>query len=295
MSHFQAAILAPVPLLGRYLFFSVRLAPVPDLRAALSGLLEVADGTRVLVGFGPELVQALGAAVPGLHPMPALSADGVEVPSTPCALCCWLRGSDLGDLIHLTRRIEKILAPALRFEQLIDAFRHAGGRDLTGYEDGTENPVHEAAQQAALVSSAGPGLDGSSFMALQQWLHDLDAFEAMTTAEQDNSIGRRRLDNHEIEQAPPSAHVKRTAQEDFEPPAFVLRRSMPWVEGSRAGLVFVAFGRSFDAFEAQMRRMAGLDDGVTDALFGFSKPLAGAFFWCPPLNAGRLDLRQLGL
>ena len=27
-------------------------------------------------------------------------------------------------------------------------------------------------------------------------------------------------------------------------------------------LVFVAFGRSFDAFEAQMNRMAGAEDGL---------------------------------
>lgn len=59
--------------------------------------------------------------------------------------------------------------------------------------------------------------------------------------------------------------------------------------------MFVAFGKSFDAFEAQMLRMAGLDDGVTDALFNISKPVTGAFFWCPPLREGRLNLALLGL
>ena len=50
------------------------------------------------------------------------------------------------------------------------------------------------------------------------------------------------------------------------------------------------------AFEAQMRRMAGLDDGITDALFRFTHPLTGAYFWCPPVATdGRLDLRALGL
>ena len=59
--------------------------------------------------------------------------------------------------------------------------------------------------------------------------------------------------------------------------------------------MFVAFGKSFDAFEMQMRRMAGQEDGITDALFLISKPITGAFFWCPPLRDGRLDLRLLGL
>jgi putative iron-dependent peroxidase len=89
--------------------------------------------------------------------------------------------------------------------------------------------------------------------------------------------------------------VKRTAQETFDPEAFVLRRSMPWAEGARAGLVFVAFGRSFDAFEAQLNRMMGLEDGVTDALFRFTRPVTGAYYWCPPAKGARLDLRALGL
>ncbi len=295
MSLAQAAIFAPVPPAARYLLFSVLPVPAAVLRASLLRLADIADGAQLLAGFGAELLQAFGAVVPGMHPMQALTGPGVAVPSTPHALCCWLRGGDRGDLFHLTRRLEKALAPALRLEHSIDAFCHGSGRDLTGYEDGTENPVRAAAQRAALVCGAGPGLDGASFMAVQQWLHDLDAFDAMTTTEQDNSIGRRRSDNQELEDAPPSAHVKRTTQEGFAPPAFVLRRSMSWAQEFRAGLVFVAFGKSFDAFEVQMRRMAGFDDGVTDALFKFSKPIGGAFFWCPPLHGGRLDLRQLGL
>jgi len=142
---------------------------------------------------------------------------------------------------------------------------------------------------------AGTGLVGGSFAALQQWQHDWDAFERMVPAAQDAMIGRRRSDNEELGDAPESAHVKRTAQESFTPEAFVLRRSMPWAEGMRSGLMFAAFGCSFDAFEAQLRRMAGLEDGVVDALFQMSRPVTGAYVWCPPLRDGRLDLRAVGL
>ncbi len=56
--------------------------------------------------------------------------------------------------------------------------------------------------------------------------------------------------------------------------------------------MFVAFG---DPFDALFRRMIGADDAVTDALFRFTRPLTGGYFWCPPMRAGSLDLRAIGL
>ena len=108
-------------------------------------------------------------------------------------------------------------------------------------------------------------------------------------------LERRKSDNKEAEDAPVSAHVKRTAQESFEPEAFILRRSMPWTESLNGGLNFVAFGKSFDAFEAQLKRMVGAEDGITDALFKFTSPISGSYLWCPPMRGKNLDLRALGL
>ena len=68
---------------------------------------------------------------------------------------------------------------------------------------------------------------------------------------------------------------------------------MPWADAGRAGLVFVAFGRTLNAFEAQLRRMTGAEDGIVDALFKFTQPVSGAYFWCPPLRRGRLDLSAI--
>ena len=299
---YQPGIFEPVPAVARYVLFSLaeQGADAPAIKTALGRLSPLANGSDVVLGVGPALVRALGAEVPGLHEFPDLSGHGVKVPSTPGTLWCWVRGQDLGDLLHLTRKVQKALAPAFAVRHVVDAFRHSlgqsgHGRDLTGYEDGTENPAGEEAQQAAFVSGQGEGLDGASFVAVQQWVHDLDAFEGLADADRDHHIGRRLADNEELEDSPDSAHVKRTAQESFEPPAFMLRRSMPWMMSMQAGLMFVAFGRSLYAFETQMRRMAGHDDGVTDAMFGISRPASGAYFWCPPMRGATLDLRRLGL
>jgi len=293
MSQVQPGILEPVPPLARYLAFS--LGEAGDARGCLRALREIADGRQTVVGFGESLTRALDAQIPGLRTPPGIAGRGFEVPSTPFALWCWLRGTDRGELLHRSRRIGAALSPAFRLEHMLDAFRHEGGRDLTGYEDGTENPKGEDAIAAAVVRGQGEGMDGSSFVAVQQWLHEFERFVAMPGTDQDNAIGRRRSDNEELADAPASAHVKRTAQESFTPEAFVLRRSMPWAEGRNAGLHFVAFGRSFDAFEAQLNRMVGAEDGIADALFAFTRPVSSAYFWCPPLRENRLHLRALGV
>lgn len=292
MSDFQPGILLPVPPHARYLTFS--LEPGASPRAPLAGLRDVADGERVVVGIGASLALALDREIEGLRAFPSHAGAAIDVPSTPSALWIWVRGEDRGELFHRSRLIESKLARAFRLQQAVDAFRHDGGRDLTGYEDGTENPKGAKARSAAFVDKRS-GPSGSSFVAVQQWVHQFERFEAMTARQKDNAIGRRRSDNVELGAAPRSAHVKRTAQENFEPEAFVLRRSMPWAEAAQAGLMFVAFGASFDAFEAQLRRMVGLDDGITDALFKFTRPVTGAYFWCPAMRRGRLDLTPLGL
>ena len=117
----------------------------------------------------------------------------------------------------------------------------------------------------------------------------------MEEQHQDDIIGRHISDNEEFEEAPESAHVKRTAQESYEPSAFMVRRSMPWVENVDAGLVFVAFGKSFNAFEAVLNRMLGKEDDITDALFTFTRPISGAYYWCPPMKGNKLDLSKLGI
>lgn len=105
-----------------------------------------------------------------------------------------------------------------------------------------------------LFDSEAPG---GSYAAVQHWVHDLAYFKGLPQQEQDHIVERRISDNEELEDAPESARVKRTAMEDFDPEAFVVRRSMPYIDGDEAGLVFLAFGSTLDSFEMQLRRMIG--------------------------------------
>lgn len=70
---------------------------------------------------------------------------------------------------------------------------------------------------------------------------------------------------------------------------------MPWNNEHQAGLIFVAFADSFYAYEALLNRMTGNEDGIPDALFRFTHPVDGSYFWCPPMLDGSPDLSALGL
>ncbi|MSO64974.1 MAG: Dyp-type peroxidase [Alphaproteobacteria bacterium] len=288
----QSAILQAPPALGRSLTFHLR-----DARQAAAALRRLGEGAGrgdAIIGLGEALVRHLGREIPGLRTFPALSGQACVAPSTQEALWVFLRGGDRTTLFDAGEATRDALAAAFLPADTMDTFVYAGGRDLTGYEDGTENPKGDAVPTVALVR-AGAGLAGSSFVAVQRWVHDLRAFRAQPAPVQDAMIGRRRDTNEEIATAPPSAHVKRSAQESFDPPAFMVRRSMPWATADAQGLEFIAFGDSLDRFERVLRRMAGLEDGIVDALFRFSRPLTGGYYWCPPVRDGRLDLTAVGL
>jgi putative iron-dependent peroxidase len=293
MTATQPAILSPLSPHARYLTFNARAgAEVKSTlkRLAISDLEET-----VVIGIGPGLISGLGASVNGLRPFPAISGPGIEIPSSQSDLWVWIGGDDRGEIAKTGNAITATLAPGFSRVDLTDGFMHDGDRDLTGYEDGTENPEGDDAVATAIVRGAGLGLDGASFVAVQRWVYDLAYFASHSEAERDDMIGRRIADNEEFEDAPASAHVKRSAQESLEPEAFMLRRSMPFTGADGDGLMFVAFGKSLDAFEVVLRRMVGEEDGITDALFRFSRPVTGGYYWCPPRADGRLNLSALGL
>ncbi len=293
MSTPQPGILAPVPKFSRYLEFSA--TPDSDPKPFLQALAGRAINDDIVVGLGPGLIQKLGHDIHGLRSLPSLSGPGCEIPSTQADIWFWIRGDDRGWIMHKGRAFTKMLKPAFKIVRNVDGFTYDQGLDLSGYVDGTENPEAEDALEAGIVQGVGQGMDGSSFVATQQWLHDLDHFETLSEAERDDTIGRHIRDNEEFDEAPASAHVKRTAQESFDPEAFIVRRSMPWADAGGEGLMFVAFGKSLDAFEVQLKRMAGLEDGIIDGIFRFTRPISGSYFWCPPVSNGCLDLTAVGL
>jgi len=277
----QPTILAAVP--SHASFVELDLAHGADPRAALAEVGSLSPLSDLVVGLGPGLLAARGATPAGYGPVPVLERPVPAVPATPHDLLLRIQGADPGAVLHRQRMILAAL-PSFTVAEETAAFMYGESRDLTGFIDGTENPTGDDAREAAFAA------DGSSVVVVQRWLHDLDTVDAMGGGAMSQAIGRDLCSNEELEDAPETAHVKRTAQEDFTPEAFVLRRSMPWSDHRGAGLVFVSFSATLAPFSAQLRRMTGHDDGLVDALFSFTRPVTGATYWCPPCADGRLVL-----
>ncbi len=262
-----------------------------DLRGGAAALWTqlpslVAEG--VVVGLGAPLLDAAGATVPGFRSFERLQHGRHAMPATPHALWTLVLGASPGEVFQRAETLKQQLAAHLRVAEARTMFSYRQGRDLTGYQDGTANPHGDEAWAAALIDG-GP-FDRGSFALVQRWLHFRERFAALPQAERDLTIGRTLEGDVEMDDAPPTAHIKRTEQEDYEPPAFMLRRSMPWGDLRRHGLVFIAFASDLTKPERMLRRMVGLEDGLQDALLGHSQAETGAYYFVPPVADGRLVL-----
>ena len=277
----QPLVLEPVRESARFLTFK----RVGDVRHALTALAAGPWDVDNIIGFGAPVT-------PAVEPFPAHFG---QFPSTQSALWLSTQQKEKGAQLDAAMKIARTLRGVFEIVEEVDAFTYLGGRDLSGFVDGTENPMGDKATEAAVIHGRGPGLDGGSYVAVQRFVHDLEALDRMSALARDHVFGRRFEDDEEIADAPLSSHVKRTAQESFDPPAFMVRRSMPYGGVKEHGLYFVAYVETVDRFARVLRRMAGTDDGIVDGMLSFTRAVTGGYYFVPPLVDGRLDLRALGM
>lgn len=267
--------------------YSLEWSLAGDAGRALTLLASLDPGDAV-IGLGAPLIEAAGGQIAGLQPFSRLEGR-VTMPATQHAVWAFFAEDSPGAAFVRAELLDRTLHGPLQLAEALPLFRYREGRDLTGYRDGSANPSGDAARHAAIIESGD--LAGGSFALVQRYVHFRSRFAKMPQADRDAVIGRRLSDDEELADAPPSAHVKRTDQEEFGD--FFLRRSMPWGDLRRHGLQFIAFAADLERHDRVLRRMCGLEDGVPDALLVHSQAETGAYYYCPPLSGGRLDLAGL--
>ena len=197
---FQPGIWKEPPPAARFLTF--HLIPDEDPLEPVRELAETTDEDTV-VGFGQAALARLGTSIAGLREPAAISGAGASVPANPAALWLWLRGSDRGELVHRTHALADAVEEAFEMTSVAEAFTHDTGRDLSGFKLGAGNPKGDMAVEAAFVSGQGAGLDGSSFVAVQRWVHDLPRLGSYSPREQDDFIGRTKAADEETGRGAP--------------------------------------------------------------------------------------------
>src|SRR5262249_35060733 len=138
------------------------------------------------------------------------------------------------------------LAGAVTVQDEVHGFRYFDERDLIGFVDGTENPTGRAAQIAALVSGEDPDYAGGSYVIVQKYLHDVDAWNNLSTEEQERVIGRSKLSDIELPDdiKPANSHVAlNTIIDPDGTQRQIVRANMPFGAPGRAefGTYYIAY------------------------------------------------------
>jgi len=238
-------------------------------------------GVNLVAGFRPELWREVlpDDAPPDVEGFnrDLIGADGYVMPGTQHDAMLWLSGSAYDVVFDMAREAISALGASALVAEESSSWPYQHDRDLTGFIDGTENPSLIDAPEIALVPEGSPGA-GGTILLLQKWSHDATAWEALPVARQEQIMGRTKDDSIELEDKAPESHVGRTDQERF---GKIFRRNMPYGTVTDHGTMFVGFSAEQARLRAMLESMAGLADGVRDALTNYAQPLTGAYYFVP--------------
>jgi porphyrinogen peroxidase len=288
------------PLTSAAIFLVVTIDPggeevVRDLLADLPAL-ERAVGFRVpeltlscVVGIGSQAWDRLfaGPRPAELHPFRELVGPQYRAPSTPGDLLFHIRAGRRYPCFELAGQIMDRLRGFVTVRDEVHGFKYFDVRDLLGFVDGTENPVGPAASEAVLIGDEDPDFTGGSYVIVQKYLHDLQAWNALPVEEQERIIGRTKLSDIELDDAvqPADSHVARTTI--VEPDGTerkILRDNMPFGEVGRGefGTYFIGYARTPTVTERMLDRMfLGDEEAGHDRILEFSTATTGTLFFVP--------------
>jgi putative iron-dependent peroxidase len=240
------------------------------------------NATMTVVGFRPELWAKLVPehAHPGLAGFnrPLRGLDDFTMPATQHDVALWLQGGAQDVVFDMSRLLVTELAPVVTLADSTEGWVYRQNRDLTGFVDGTENP-HLSEIQNVVQIAEGPAAGGSVLL-LQRWPHDVEAWEALPVAEQEQVMGRTKDDDQELDPKPPSSHIARTDQDDL---GDILRRNTAYGTAAEHGTMFVGVAAGSEVMQKMLDQMAGVD-GMRDALTFYSHPETGSYYFLPSVQ-----------
>jgi porphyrinogen peroxidase len=292
------AILTPITEAAIFLVLTVDSGAedgVRDVLADVSGLrrsvgFRLPEGElSCVVGVGSELWDRLfGEPRPAdLHPFPGFVGAKHTAVSTPGDLLFHIRARRFDLCFELAERLVNRLAGLSPVVDEVHGFRSFDERDLLGFVDGTENPEGATARGAVVIGEEEPEFAGGSYVVVQKYLHDLEAWDALPVEEQERAIGRSKLSDIEMADdiKPANSHVAlNTIVDENGEQQQIMRFNMPFgrVGAGEFGTYFIGYARSPDVIEEMLSNMfIGKPPGNYDRILDFSTAMTGSLFFAP--------------
>src|SRR5882757_7052969 len=182
-----------------------------DLSALLRavGFRDLDSRLSCVMAFGSDAWDRLfGAPRPQeLHPFREIRGQHHAV-ATPGDILFHIRAMRMDLCFELAAQIMSRLGDAVATADEVHGFQYFDDRDLLGFVDGTENPVDQAAVDAAIIGEEDAAFAGGSYVIVQKYLHDLAAWNAVPVEQQEKIVGRTKLSDIELDDAtkPTYAH-----------------------------------------------------------------------------------------
>ena len=247
-----------------------------------------------VVGFSSsywDRIRPAASAKPaGLHPFRPLTGAVHDAPATPGDVLFHIR-ADRSDLtFELSRQIMAAIGPWVTVEDNVTGFRYFDARDLLGFVDGTENPTGRSAAAAAVIGTEAAEVDGGSDVNVQKYLHDLAAWQALSTEQQERIIGRTKLDDIELDDdaQPDNSHVSlNTIVDENGVERDILRDNMVFGDAGAGeyGTYYIAYASDPAVTEQMLTNMfVGKPAGNYDRILDVSTPVTGTLFFVPSLD-----------
>jgi len=290
------------PLSLAAVFLVVTVANEPGALAKVSSVLGELDDLVKTVGFrdlsgrlsciagiGRDLWDRLGSdrRPKELRPFAPIKGTAHAAPSTPGDLLFHIRSERPDLCFEFERILLDSLGACVSVVDEVWGFRYFDARDLLGFVDGTANPAGLDLPASALVGNEDADFAGGSYVVVQKYLHDLDAWARLPTRLQEEIIGRTKIDNIEIDDddAPRKSHKSLATIVDADGTEYdILRDNMPFGRPGRQefGTYFIGYSRYLWVIEKMLQRMyIGDPPGAYDRLLDFSTPHTGTTFFAP--------------
>jgi porphyrinogen peroxidase len=222
----------------------------------------------------------------GLHAFREIRAGDRHAPATAGDILFHIRAVRMDLCFELATQIAARLGEAVTVADEVHGFRYFDERDLLGFVDGTENPVGQEMIDAAIIGAEDPSFAGGSYVIVQKYVHDLDAWNALSTEQQERVIGRTKLADIELadDVKPTFAHNALTTIEEDGEQLQILRDNMPFGNIGRGefGTYFIGYARDPAVTEQMLQNMfVGRPPGNYDRLLDVSTALTGTLFFVP--------------